>query len=297
MAAGPVEVPEGAKRPEGGGVRRRIRPVERRVDALLAEATEDFGDGDSAARVPLGTEVPLADLDSHPRRVRQNPLLEAGNELDRLGNPRLVDVGRIPERAGRADAKRGRRGVDSSVGATHALLLWIEVDVDEVDEAVPGQLLVPAHLSQPPREERDVPVRQSIGRHVEAHGGVLRREEILGPTPGRRARDESIRIRAAHGFAVGDGPREEFVVARRVGVDVAVCRIPEHRLVVENVDVDRARRRAPAAPLDLAYPGGDGLGRSGDARAGRVGRRERRALRGLSVARVGPEAIDALLRS
>jgi hypothetical protein len=124
------------------------------------------------------------------------------------------------------------------------IALRIEVYVDQVEEADARLLLVGAELLQVPGEQRDVAVGAAIGLQVEALGGVLGREKQRRPAPLRGAGDDRVGVGGADRGAVAERAVEQLVVGHRVGVDVAVGGVPEHGLVVEDVEVPRCARRA-----------------------------------------------------
>ena len=171
------------------------------------------------------------------------------------------------------------------------------MNVEQIDQPGARLLVVLTKLTQPPREQRHVAMRAAIRLQGEAHGRVLRRKRILRPSPRSRPRDDRLGIRRTDRGTEGDRLLEQLVVGDRLGVYVAMCRVPEPRFIVEDVLVDAATAALRVAFPDRLDPPPDELGRRRDAREVRRLRRERLTVRTVSVACVRAVRIGRLLRA
>ena len=215
-------------------------------------------------------EVPLADRDAEARGVLRDPLAHARDDLHRLADPGLVHVGRIPQaRVERSAERRRSRDRSRRPSPSRSRRSPGRSGRRRRRGASPGPLLVLAELPQVPGEQRHVAVRAAVGPAAEARPRPRPRRGT-GPAPLGRSGDGRVRVGAPDGAAVRDRPLEQLVVGERLGVDVAVRRVPEHRLVVEDVLGDAALADGAVACRISSHPALDLGGRVAHARPRRI---------------------------
>ncbi len=234
---------------------------------------------------------------SQPRIVGVHPLLHARDEPHAVGDPGLVHVARIPERARRAVAARLHR---ARRVAAELPALRVEVERQHVQQAVAGRLLVLAHLREQPRNV--VAVRVAFRRAVPAAVllaplEVVARVEVARPAPLLGPGEHGAGIDLADRRPVRDPEVPQLGHALALRVDVAVRRVPDARLVVVEVVAHAAAvGRAPARHQVLG-PFPHVLRVHRDVRVVRVVARHERAVRPHAVARVRePLPVAVLLR-
>ena len=144
-AAVAVVVAERLERRVGEGLVAEQGPVGGVGHALLAEDPQHVGIGDGAADLVAAAVVPLADRQPGARVVGRDLALEPGEQVDRavqdvVGDPAVLDVGRVPQRAGGllAGGDLGRAVTGGVVGDADAAAggLRVPVDVEVVDQAL-----------------------------------------------------------------------------------------------------------------------------------------------------------------
>ncbi len=99
-----VVISKQAKGRRPRGVCRWKRPVVGHRDALTPIDSEHLGERHRSAGVVLAAEVVLADRDSRAGVALGDPGAQHGYQVDGLGNPRLVSIGRVVQAANGADA-------------------------------------------------------------------------------------------------------------------------------------------------------------------------------------------------
>ena len=199
-------------------------------------------------------------------------------------------IARVPQRArGAVAAQLHRR----RVVLAHFAALRIEVDGEDVEQALPAGDLGAAELIEQPGEVVHAAVRIAIG---EARPVVCRRPllvvaavEVAGPAPLLRSGNEHGRIDRLHAPRCVDVFRRHFVHRRAGGMHVAMRFLPQARLVVEDDVAD--------VPLEQMLDPAELIGRV-DLHVGvvRIVGRDSRAVGAHSVAGVGHERIGGLLR-
>ena len=117
------------------------------------------------------------------RVVLVDPLLEAREEHDRVVDPGLVHVGRVPQAAGLPEPQGGRPGI--AVVREDVLGLRIEVHVDHVDELRPFVFWSCSRSFWSHQGARgwDLPWRRRSGSQAQADGGVFGRVDSTRATP------------------------------------------------------------------------------------------------------------------
>src|SRR5262245_57064124 len=103
--------------------------------------------------------------------------------------------------------------------------------IENIEKPGTVLLLVIPNPAQVPRNEWLIAMQPSVRAEKHPRSDVLGRIMIFEPSPCCRSGYPCLWIGAPHRTRVGNGLFEEFVICGRLGVHVAVRRVPKHRLV------------------------------------------------------------------
>lgn len=239
------------------GRRRRAgsRPSCRHVETFAPEDAEDVGLRRRAVDMSFGSPVVLRDRNLRPRIISVDPAAQARDQFHAIIDPRLVNIVRVPQRARRAipPELHSLRDIVAKLAA-----LRVEVYAEYVEQALARRRLMLAQLSQEPRQIILIvmarAIRQVAPPVLASVLLVITAQEIAAPSPLFRPDYQRRSVNGLDPPGIVEDSVSHLLHSCAYGVHITMGRVPDARLVVENVETQPGSRRAAPAIDDVLHP-------------------------------------------
>ena len=205
--------------------------------------------------MPFRAPVVLGDGDLCAGVVSVHPGTKPRDELNAVVNPALVRVVRVPERARRAVAPELHRlrGVVAELAA-----LRVVVDAEDIQQSLARRHVLLMQLVEEPRQIVHAAVAGAVWKitpTVETTELLVEAaEEVAAPAPLFRADDRRRRVNGLDLRGVVENLVPYLLHRRARGVNVPVRRVPDARLVVEDVVAQAPVRSCAPLGREVLHP-------------------------------------------